>query len=236
MFLITLVFGVSACSLPTKQDDNIKSKMIDKQGNESSSSTTKDKEKDNQKEVVKATSTEKIKKEWQGELIKEDDHWKKYINNYYGIEFRFRDEDDILYVYDETKEGFGVMCKNTIEKCPISTVGFNFWKYRNTDNKSNYKNLREYLDYRWNDYSVDAELIHIKKLPNNYNVTIFETKAKVYNYYKPTIEHPEKIVEAINTRYYIEYCKLKDKNYILSMCDISKDICRQALTSFKITK
>ncbi len=227
---IVLVFSIAGCSPRAKQA----SKDIKKEGNNT------EQRKDNIASTTKKNNKEKTdisdKKEWQGELINEEDHWKKYVNDYYGIEFRFRDEEDILYVRDENKNGFSVICRDRTKKCPVSVVGFNFREYRDTDNKSDYENLREYLDYRWNDYSVDAELIYIKKLPSNYDTTIFEVKAKVYNYYKPTIEHPEKIVEAINIRYYIEYSKLENKNYILSMCDISKDICREALTSFKIAE
>ena len=34
------------------------------------------------------------KKEYEGELIKEENGWKRYRNEYWGVEFRFRDEED----------------------------------------------------------------------------------------------------------------------------------------------
>jgi hypothetical protein len=232
---IILVFSIAGCSPRTEQvDNNIKDETNNtEQRKDNIASTTKK----NNKEKTDISD----KKEWQGELINEEDHWKKYVNDYYGIEFRFRDDEDILYVRYENKNSFTIGCKDVIEKCPfdiLGTTGFSFSSYltRHDDDmyKNNYENLRDYLDYAWKSYLDDAKLAYIKKIPNDFSSSIYEVKVNFKYYFKPTIEHPEKIVDAHDIKYYIEYHNLKDKDYLEVSCDISKDICREALTSFKI--
>ena len=78
----------------------VKNKQSDIE-NESTVVVEKD---DKQEEVVKEVKQEDSNAKYQGETIKEADGWKKYRNEYFGIEFRFRDEGDKLEVYSSRNE------------------------------------------------------------------------------------------------------------------------------------
>lgn len=162
-----------------------------------------------EKPIVNNSNDQQInqeqKKEFECGIIKEANGWKRYRNEYWGVEFSFRDEGDNFKISQGCKSNI-VISENSERLNPYIYIYF----YKN-DFKFNQKqqaNLKEYLEAGgWDNHTELAELISIKELTNNNGLTFIETIANVSGgrqfsgYYKVS-------------SYYMEYNKMKDKNYI----------------------
>lgn len=173
--------------------------------------------KDDDQQKIATTADQKIdqKKAYEGELIKEKDGWKKYRNEYWGIEFRFRDEGDEIDKND-MRDGMELIYNKK------GRIYIFFYKNSFKFDQKQQANLKEYLKAGgWNNYTNRAELISLKEVKNNNNLTFIEVITNVSGGRQSPGFHKDKI-------YYIE-CnkKIKNKNVIkidYSNFNLSQDI------------
>ena len=146
------------------------------------------------------------KKEFECGIIKEENGLKTYRNEYWGVEFSFKDDEDNLKIGKACQSGI-VISENSERLYPYIYIGF-FENDFEFDQKQ-YNTLKEYLEAGgWNAYSESAESISIKEIKNNNGLTFVETIANVSG--GRQVEGYGK-----NKIYYIEYDKkLKNKNIL----------------------
>jgi len=174
---------------------------------------------ENNKEEVKNEEDPNAK--YQGETIKEADGWKKYRNEYFGIEFRFKDEGDELKFYHN---------KNiiTLYKYPIAPD-----VYLTTGSfTSSGQILDEYVNENWNYYNdPNAQLISIEKVVNDNGFKFFAVTSK--GVHRSAGTGAGAFYEAIDTAYYIEY-KNKDGRDLMIIYSGSSgaDLLQQIVNSF----
>lgn len=165
------------------------------------------------------------KKEWQGEVISEKEGWKKYRNDYYGIEFRFLDKENIIKHQDRSKNRITFLgpLGGSGEDTPYIDMLIN--DFMRINHKS-YDNLNDYLKVAWNTYQEAAELVSIEKLSNGNNIDYFIVKARVSG--------GGQVPGYLNSvKYYFEYNYLKDKDYIGMTCH-HRTICEDIVKSYNI--
>ena len=190
--IAVFIFVVTGNIMPQQNQVSLnQEKQVVKDDSQQKATTTAD-EKNNQEQ----------EKEFVCGIIKNENGLKTYRNEYWGIEFSFMDEEGDLKVGQGCKSAV-VISKNSGDFWPYIYIGFL------KEDFNRYSNLKEYLNKwkGWDQYQEAAELISIKEIKNNNDLTFIETIANVSGggqssgYYK-------------SKNYYIEYNKIKDKNYI----------------------
>jgi len=180
-----------------------------------------------EKPVVNNGNDQKInqeqKKEYEGKLIKEENGWKRYRNEYWGVEFRFRDEEDEI-INNDMRDGVIIRHK---EKGPHINpyIYISFYKDNFRFDQKQQANLKEYLEAGgWNIYQESAELISIKDITNNNGLTFIEVVANVSGGRQSSGYSKHGVC-------YIEYNK-NNKN-IIKIRNIHADIADDIINSFK---
>ena len=117
------------------------------------------------------------KKEFECGIIKEENGLKTYRNEYWGVEFSFRDEENNFKISQGCK-GSIVISEDSKELRHYIYIFFeqNSFKF----DQKQYNTLKESLEAGgWNQYQNIAELISIKEIKNNNNLTFIEVIANV---------------------------------------------------------
>lgn len=192
--VLAVVLGVSGCfkkDMPravVNNNANIQQVNENTNANVNLNQNTNTKPKTSQKDI-KDISCSDI--DYKGEVIKEDNGWKLYVNENLGIEFRFKDEkDEINVVGSRDYIDFGNGSKYNIS---ISWYS-----------KKDYDSLKKFLEV-WGETEINAdrvEIISIKEIKNLNGVKILEVITDLARFDRitgSTSQHFENIV------YYIEY-------------------------------
>lgn len=194
----------------------------------------------------KATSTEEIindnqgnniEKTEQGEITKEENGWKRYINRNLGIEFRFQDINDEVNIM----EGGGGLHLEKLEKDDFPNI-YRPYIYLSKEvvleyYRNEYTNLEDYIRHIHNGRErgdgAGEKILSIQKINNTHSKNFLKVI---------TIENIENIKKvkdpAIRMKYYIEYDN-KDYPYLFigystSYNSLDKEIqFLQVINSFK---
>ncbi len=170
--LLTIFLVVSGCQKQSKNNQTV----INNQEQQESG-------KDSQNQEIET----ELEKEWQGELIHEKDGWKRYRNEYYGVEFRFRDKSDEIVIYDHIRNGIGLSSVNS-KKEDIRSLGINFFKYIGRDDIEAYSDLKHYLEINYDYLQHQAEFIGINQIKNNNDLIFYELVTSLESTYNTEIK------------------------------------------------
>jgi len=179
---------------------------------------------ENNKEEVKNEEDPNAK--YQGETIKEADGWKKYRNEYFGIEFRFKDEGGEIGIFDSSGR-IVLGDKKDIQGNPKIYLFFSELteQYPNPESK-----LYDYLKVGWNGYQEQAQFIAITPQTNEQGTNYYSVSAKVNG----GMQSPG--ITYIDTKYYFEYpTNLQQKDKHINYIQISSgdnDLTKSIISSF----
>lgn len=213
-----MIMAVSGCNKRPMSGDDGKNTASNQEQKISTSSEVLN------KQEVQIDEDDKYK----GVITEENDGWRLYSNGYFGIEFRYKNENgDIEFI--ESSNGISLIKDDEDPAKRINYASIDFYPYFNINGKSRYETLLSYLELSWNQYQHSAELLGINEIVNNNNVRFYDVKSKVNNFKKPD----EEIARTFESNiYYTEYCE-KDFDYTSLTCHV-QETCQNILDSLKI--
>ncbi|OGF25685.1 hypothetical protein A2303_06820 [Candidatus Falkowbacteria bacterium RIFOXYB2_FULL_47_14] len=186
----------------------------------------------NNEEAVAENPDDKYK----GVITKEEGGWKKYRNEYWGIEFEFEDSEDVME-FQEGSSGLsirGPVPEESKQHYPEDDknpyIYINFHDYSN----KNYNSLKNYLEtVGWNNYQNPAELISIKEFNNKNDIRFYEVLASVKSCNMVPDESGNRSCKTFDSKqYYTEYNKLDNKDYLV-INYMEEELCREVLDLFQ---
>ncbi|MDD4762075.1 MAG: hypothetical protein PHZ25_03590 [Candidatus Pacebacteria bacterium] len=146
---------------------------------------------------------------YKGETILEADGWKKYTNSYWGIEFRFQDKEDEVVVEGGSN---GITLSGEKDDYVYIYIG----NIHSLDKIT----LKQYIEERraWDYWQMNGELISIKEITNENNLTFTETSV---DYGK-----------SISKTYFIEYPK-NGKDFLKIFIGTNQQLLKEVVNSFR---
>ncbi len=157
---------------------------------------------DNNQQDIATTTDQKI--EYEGELIKKEDGWKKYANKNIGVEFKFKDDNNEVVI--NSNPNYIVLKKLDIYDVRRGYIYINFFHMMDEEYHTSYKgitynNLEEYIEHIHKDKDrikgegAGEDIVDMKRIKNSNNVSILEV----------VTQNEEKDGEEKRIKYYLEY-------------------------------
>ncbi len=237
IFLFFILLITSGCSYGTVKQQ-VKSQL-----NQTQKAVKTIQQEEKMKEIATNKKENKIDNDekYKGTTTKETNGWKKYRNEYYGIEFEFQDKEDVM----ELQEGssgvsiWGPISAEEVSNYPAGAknpyIYIDFYYYDIFDNKK-YDNLKSYLDVAWKTLFPDPdELIAIKEFGNNNGIKFYEVVTSGKSCNKIPDKNGNRSCKTYeSTQYYTEYNKLDNKNYTNIHGNV--DFCSNIIDSLQFVK
>jgi hypothetical protein len=219
IFILTAAMvGFSGCAFTLQNNQTTESQGKGQTENQNDQNQNNQSQQ-NQQELKEA-------EDWQGEVIDEGGGLKKYINKYFGIEFKYTDTKDNPVVFWGDKSGIYFGYKETSEEA------YSFM-YINYYNSNQYNNFKNFVENNWNVFNDIADMASLKDLKNKNNINYYQVIAKISRpkYWSAT---NTEMISYNSRRYFVELRKIDDNIRYMNIVLNNPELEKQVIDSFRI--